>query len=195
MEPHIGFKEVLEEKRTGESTRAFEVWWALRVPPLRRLGLRLLRDVYDTEDAVQETGLRVWRGLDTFEIRSDDVVILHRLSCAWSSQIMYSICQDILRRAGRRRFGVEPEVPTEPPEGPPSEGASCCMPTWASGAPAAPFDARIEERIDARRELEAMHRHTATEVLQAAAGLRPGPVPNWVKKAVFRLRSKVRPRP
>ncbi|UUV33742.1 RNA polymerase subunit sigma-70 [Amycolatopsis roodepoortensis] len=68
---------------------------------------RILGSLTDAEDAVQETLLAAWRGLDGFEGRSSFRTWLYRIAT--------NRCLNALRDAGRRR-PPEPVPPFDPPE-------------------------------------------------------------------------------
>ncbi|WP_414944140.1 RNA polymerase subunit sigma-70 [Amycolatopsis sp. cmx-11-32] len=89
---------------------------------------RILGSLTDAEDAVQETLLAAWRGLDAFEGRSS--------LRTWLYRIATNRCLNVLRDAGRRR-PPEPAPPFDPPE--PSRRGEV---TWLQPYP----DELIEDR-------------------------------------------------
>src|SRR3954452_10595136 len=68
---------------------------------------RMLGSLQDAEDALQETLLAAWLGLDGFEGRSS--------VRTWLSRIAPTRCLTQLRSAGRRPLSAAP-LPVHPPE-------------------------------------------------------------------------------
>jgi RNA polymerase sigma-70 factor (ECF subfamily) len=100
---------------------------------------RILGSLQDAEDAVQETLLAAWRGLDGFEGRAS--------LRAWLYRIATNRCLNALRGRGRRPQGVPSMV--EPPE--PTRMAE---PMWLEPYPDALLDGIADDRPgpDARYE-------------------------------------------
>jgi RNA polymerase sigma-70 factor, ECF subfamily len=89
-----------------------EAFRALTDPYRRELQVhcyRILGSMQDAEDALQETMLSAWRGLDGFEQRAS--------LRAWLYRIATNRCLNVLRDGSRRPFDARP-LPFEPP--PPS---------------------------------------------------------------------------
>ncbi len=79
---------------------------------------RMLGSVQDAEDAVQETMLRAWRGLDQFEGRS--------ALRSWLYSIATNVCLRIIERRPARVLPIDYGPPSDPhaPLGPPELEAS-----------------------------------------------------------------------
>jgi len=103
---------------------------------------RMLGSLHDAEDLTQETLLRAWRALPTFEDRSG--------VRAWLYRIATNACLDALRRRARRILPTE-HLPAADPEQPPHPMVT--DPIWLDPYP----DALLDELADpaasyARRE-------------------------------------------
>nr|WP_255414919.1 RNA polymerase subunit sigma-70 [Amycolatopsis sp. BJA-103] len=109
---------------------------------------RILGSLTDAEDAVQETLLAAWRGLDDFEGRSS--------LRTWLYRIATNRCLNALRDAGRRR-PPEPVPPFDPPE-PSLRGEM----TWLQPYP----DELLERVADSEPGPEA--RYSAREAIELA---------------------------
>jgi RNA polymerase sigma-70 factor, ECF subfamily len=73
---------------------------------------RMLGSVQDAEDALQETLVRVWRGLPAFAGRSS--------VRTWFYRIATNVCLDAIARRPRRRLPIDHGAPSEPGDpGPP----------------------------------------------------------------------------
>ncbi|MBO8188920.1 sigma-70 family RNA polymerase sigma factor [Streptomyces spirodelae] len=88
---------------------------------------RMLGSVFEAEDAVQETMVRAWRGLDRFEERSS--------LRSWVYRIATNVCLDALA-AGKRR--ARPMDLSGPTSGATSPGAALDADVWIEPCPTAP---------------------------------------------------------
>ncbi|MEV5999043.1 sigma-70 family RNA polymerase sigma factor [Streptomyces griseomycini] len=86
---------------------------------------RMLGSVFEAEDAVQETMVRAWRGLDRFEERSS--------RRSWVYRIATNVCLDTLA-AGKRR--ARPMDLSGPTRGAASPGAPLDAGLWIEPCPA-----------------------------------------------------------
>jgi len=108
MEPEVADMsvELLSRARAGDR----EAFTELVEPYRRELQVhcyRMLASLQDAEDAVQETLLSAWLGLDGFEGRSSVRTWLYRVAT--------NRCLNMLRASSRRPVVAEP-LPTWPPE-------------------------------------------------------------------------------
>jgi RNA polymerase sigma-70 factor (ECF subfamily) len=78
-------------------------------PDLTGFCYRMLGSAFDADDAVQETLVRAWRGLDRFEGRASLRTWLHRIAA--------NVCLDMLEHRARRARPME-IGPATSPEGP-----------------------------------------------------------------------------
>lgn len=102
---------LLDRACRGERRALDELLVANR-PRAMALALKVLRNVDDAEDAVQDAFIKVWRYLGRFERRSSFTTWLHR--------IVMNACLDLLRRQASRPVGVEEpadDTATDPREG------------------------------------------------------------------------------
>jgi RNA polymerase sigma-70 factor, ECF subfamily len=119
---------VLTRARAGDA----DAFRELTEPFRRELHLhcyRILGSVQDAEDAVQETLLAAWRGLERFEERAS--------VRAWLYRIATNRCLNVLR--GRRRRPKEVPAMVEPPE-----PTRLSEPVWLEPYP----DVLLEELVD-----------------------------------------------
>src|ERR687892_2423179 len=94
--------------RTGDE-RAFVELTAAHRGALHAHCYRLLGSLHDADDALQETLLRAWRGIDRFEPRAPVGAWLHRIAT--------NVCLRSLERRGRTPVPVDAHL--EPyPDGP-----------------------------------------------------------------------------
>jgi RNA polymerase sigma-70 factor (ECF subfamily) len=106
---------------------------------------RMLGSLEDAEDQVQETLLRAWRRLDTYQGAGT--------LRAWLYKIASNVCLDLLRRRPRRSLPLElcaPADPTAPLEPPITD------PVWIEPFPdeqLAPQEAGPEARYEARESI------------------------------------------
>jgi RNA polymerase sigma-70 factor (ECF subfamily) len=93
-------RELLDGCRSGQMA-AFERLYRTQGPRLKSVALGLLGNVNDAEDAVQETFLKIYRGIQSFKGQS-------ALS-TWVFRILINNCYD-MRRRKQRRGGDQPEL-------------------------------------------------------------------------------------
>lgn len=106
---------------------------------------RMLGSLEDAEDQVQETFLRAWRRLETYQGRAS--------MRAWLYKIATNTCLDALKRRPKRSLPVELGAPSDPsvPLGAPLSG-----PVWIDPYPdelLAPVDASPEARYEQRESI------------------------------------------
>src|SRR5689334_10420822 len=138
---------VLDRARAGDPDAVGELTGPYR-GELRVHCYRILGSLTDAEDAVQETLLAAWRGLDGFQGRAS--------SRSWLYRIATNRCLNALRDRGRR-MPPAPSPPFQPPE--PSRHGDV---RWLQPYP----DALFEFAPDAAPGPEA--RYTAREAVELA---------------------------
>jgi RNA polymerase sigma-70 factor (TIGR02960 family) len=146
-------EQALDRARGGDEA-AFR---ALTDPYRRELHVhcyRILGSVQDAEDAMQETLLAAWRGLDRFEERAS--------LRAWLYRIATNRCLNALRDSGRRPQRAGTPLPFEPPE-PTRLGE----PLWLEPYP----DALLDELPDAAAGPEARYETKEAVGLAFVSGL------------------------
>lgn len=80
--------DLIERARRGDS-RAFAMLFERYKLALWKVSLAVMSDENDASDALQETALRAWRAMPTFEGRSD--------LRTWLTRIISRVCFDMLR--------------------------------------------------------------------------------------------------
>jgi RNA polymerase sigma-70 factor (ECF subfamily) len=146
-------KTTLTLARSGDE----EAFRELTEPDRRELQLhcyRILGSVQDAEDAIQETLLAAWRGLDQFEERAS--------MRTWLYRIATNRCLNALRDSGRRAHGQPRALPFDPPE-PTRLGE----PIWLEPYP----DALLGGIADVSAEPEARYETKEAVTLAFVAGL------------------------
>lgn len=142
--PVVDWAELLAAARDGDAG----AFTSLTEPHRRELTThcyRMLGSLQDAEDMVQETYLRAWRRLDTYEGRAS--------FRAWLYKISTNACLDLLERrpkrtlpAGRSASG-DPSTPPQPP---------VTDPIWIEPFPdelLAPSETNPEARYDAHESI------------------------------------------
>jgi RNA polymerase sigma-70 factor (ECF subfamily) len=149
----------LAAARSGNED-AFRALVAPHQRELRAYCYRMSGSLHDAEDLLQESLLRAWRGIRSFEERSSFRTWLYRV--AWSA------CIDALEQRPRRILSVESGPPADPRDPiPPSRDDSIgpCPPSfYADENPEARYSAResvalaflaalqlLQRRVSARR--------------------------------------------
>ncbi|MEO8609355.1 MAG: sigma-70 family RNA polymerase sigma factor [Chloroflexota bacterium] len=113
----------LAAARSGDSGQFAELAEPYR-RELRAYCYRLLGSLEDAEDLVQETMLRAWRRLETFEGRAS--------FRAWLYKIATNACLDALEKASRRGLPITSLAPTNPQDALPPASSE---PLWLDPFP------------------------------------------------------------
>ena len=153
-----------EEAKTLEAARAGnEEAFAQLTDPYRRELLahcyRILGSYEDAEDMLQETLLRAWKHLNTFEGRAS--------LRAWLYKISTNVCLDALVSRGRRRLPRELSAPANPADPLPLPSIEL---SWVDPFP----DELVEEQPDFYPEARYEVRESITLAFVAALQNLPG---------------------
>src|ERR1700742_237467 len=149
--------DLISRARTGDD----DAFRALTAPHRRELEVhcyRMLGSFQDAEDAVQETLLAAWRGLDGFAERASIRTWLYRIAT--------NVCLNTRRAASRRPAkawdipGVDPPEPTRLGEG-----------VWLEPLP----DSRLEDALDVPLGPEARYEQTESISLAFVTALQTLP--------------------
>ncbi len=161
-----------------------------------RLAYRMTGNEQDAEDVVQETFLRVYRGLDRFEARANFATWLHRIA------VNYSL--DMLRARRQQPSGSSPgqRRPNDPSDAEYSEAARALVandPAPDRLAYSGEVGRRVESALSRLSKLERaafVLRHfegVSIEEIGRALGLSAGATKNSVFRAVQKLRRELEP--
>jgi RNA polymerase sigma-70 factor (ECF subfamily) len=168
-------------------------------PALQAHCYRMLGSAADAEDALQETLLRAWRGLPSFEGRS-------ALS-SWLYRIATNVCLRMIERRPRRLVPIDAGPPGRPEADPPPAETVWLepYPDDALGGPTSP-EARYEQRESVELAFAAALQHLparqrAVLLLRDVLGFAPaeiaavlGTTPAAVSSALQRARAAVEQR-
>ena len=180
MDPDLPLIEALQ---TGDDSALNELIDRHR-EPLRRFVYRYLRNEAATEDAVQETFVRLYFKARKFQPKSSVKT--------WIYTIALNLCRDQFRWRARHRGEVSMDAPARP-AGPRTEVADHAPPPSVRAADADRF-AQLQSAIDALPEnlkealilfsLEERSQHEVAEIL--------GITPKAVETRVYHARTKLR---
>jgi RNA polymerase sigma-70 factor (ECF subfamily) len=137
--------------RAGDES-AFAALFARHRGELRVHCYRMLGSFDESEDLVQETFLRAWKGLDGFQGRSTPR--------AWLYRIATNACLDALDGRARRALPHQLTGPTDPAAAPPDPGVPTTEVAWLQPfpdrlyEPAAPGDAEPDAVAVGRETIE-----------------------------------------
>lgn len=88
--------------------RGYEHLYRLQGPRMKNLARNLLGSASDAEDAVQETFLKIQRGIASFRGNSSFVT--------WTFRILVNTCHDLRRARVRRKENSQEDVADMPPQ-------------------------------------------------------------------------------
>jgi RNA polymerase sigma-70 factor (ECF subfamily) len=129
---------MIKEARMSETATELQMFEDLK-PALTSFCYRMLGSITDADDAVQETGIRVWQSWSTFRHESSFKT--------WVYRIASNICLDKLRQARRRTLPVDFSDPASAILEPPRETLPDSTWIWP-----APDDSATPEEIAVRKD-------------------------------------------
>ena len=125
MQPD-GFQIIVKRAQDGDRSAMDEVLGALQshIEPLARQYADPTKPVESTADLLQESCLRAWNKIGSFEGGSDDEETFHMFR-AWIGQIVKRLGMDAKRDQGRQRRKPDAKLLRldQPPPGESTEGA------------------------------------------------------------------------
>ena len=181
-----GEQAAIDRARRGDRD-AFRVLVESHVPAVFRLAYRMIGNVPDAEDMVQETFLKAWKQIAKFDGRASFSTWLHRICANCSLDHL---------RASKRRQDLR-LADDEAPD--PFEQLPCSRPSPERLALSSEIAERLLPALNELSEMERVAfvmRHyegVGIDEISAALGVQPGAAKHSVFRAVQKLRRALEP--